>query len=246
MSYRNIAALVLRLAKKLRRTPLHPQWFVFRHEHAELREVCRELRGRVLDIGCAEAKPRHHLTAAAEYIGIDYYATAVGWYHTRPDVFADAQALPLHQACVDHVLLLDVLEHLPNPGQCLAEIHRILKPGGSLTMQVPFLYPVHDAPLDFHRWTEFGLRAAAATYDYRFAQQTALGHPLETGALNANIALSKTVLNWLHRKNILGLLAVALPLVVLTINLLSWIGARLSKADPLMPYGYRLVWTKPL
>ena len=233
------------LLSKLRKTPLHPQWLVFLDEVSGLKEICGELSGLVVDIGCAEAKPRAYLPDGADYLGIDYYATATEWYGTRPDLFADAQRLPLKNNCVDHILLLDVLEHLPAPEQCLAEIHRTLKPGGSLTVQVPFVYPVHDAPLDFHRWTRFGLLNAARKHGYNVVRETILGHPLESAALNTNIALSKTTLNWLGSKNLLGLFVLLLPIAILLINILAWAGARLSKPDPLMPHGYRMVWEKP-
>ena len=200
-------ALIKTLVSKLRNTPLHPQWFAFFREQRNLRETCANLSGVVLDIGCADSKPRRHLPPDACYIGIDYYSTAKGWYGTRPDVYADAQLLPISDASIDHSLLLDVLEHISQPDRCLSELHRTLKCGGSLTIQVPFLYPIHDAPLDFHRWTRFGLLQAAEKHGFRIAQEKFIGHPLETAALNTNIALSKTVINWLKQKNPLALSA---------------------------------------
>ncbi len=238
------AGNIRKLAANLRNTPLHPQWFAFFREERSLRETCKGLTGVVLDIGCADAKPRRHLSAEVQYVGIDYYSTAAGWYGTRPDVYADAQSLPLSDASVDHSLLLDVLEHIPQPDRCLTELSRVLKRGGSLTIQVPFLYPVHDAPLDFHRWTRFGLLQAAGKHGFHVAQEKAVGHPLETAALNANIALSKTVVNWIQQKNPLALLAIFLPLVVPIINVLAWGLAALGRDDDLMPYAYRMVWIK--
>jgi SAM-dependent methyltransferase len=232
------------LATGLRNTPLHPQWFAFFREERNLRETCKSLSGIVLDIGCADAKPRRHLAAHAQYIGIDYYSTAAGWYGTRPDIYADAQALPLADASIDHMLLLDVLEHIPQPDRCLAELSRVLKPGGSLTIQVPFLYPVHDAPLDFHRWTRFGLLQAAERNGFGVTQEFAVGQPLESAALNANIALSKTVVNWIRQRNPLALLVVFLPLVVPVTNILAWCFSRLGRDDGLMPYAYRMVWIR--
>ena len=238
------AAYLRKLAGRLRNTPLHPQWFAFFREERKLIETCKSLSGIVLDIGCADAKPRRHLPSDAQYVGVDYYTTASSWYGTRPDLYADAQALPLVDASVDHSLLLDVLEHIPEPDRCLAELSRTLKQGGSLTIQVPFLYPVHDAPLDFHRWTRFGLLQAAKKHGFRVASESAVGHPLETSALNTNIALSKSVVNWIQQKHPLLLLAILLPLVVPLINVLAWGLAALGRDDDLMPYAYRMVWIK--
>lgn len=231
-------------AASLRRTPLHPQWFAFFREQRNLRDACKGLTGLVLDIGCADAKPRQHLPDAAQYLGLDHYSTATRWYKTRPDVYADAESLPFQDASVDHSLLLDVLEHVSRPERCLAEIGRVLKPGGSLTIQVPFLYPVHDAPLDFHRWTRHGLLQAAEQHGFRVSRDSAIGHPLETAALNANIAFSKTVLNWIQQRNPLALLAILLPISVLLANSLAWVLAALGRDDDLMPYAYNMVWIK--
>lgn len=235
---------IRKLAAALRKTPLHPQWFAFLREDRNLANTCKQLSGIVLDIGCAESSPRKFLPSDATYVGLDYYSTATGWYGTRPDLYGDAQLLPLADSSVDHALLLDVLEHLPDPNRCLAELHRVIKPGGSLTIQVPFIYPLHDAPLDFHRWTRYGLRQAAQRYNFSIESESAIGHPLETAVLNANIAMSKSVINWLQGKNPLALLGLLLPIGILFINLGAWVFAALSRADDLMPYAYRMVWTK--
>ncbi len=239
-----ISTTVQRLVATFRNTPLHPQWFAFFREERALKRTCRDLNGIVLDIGCADGKPRRHLSSSAQYLGVDYYSTAKDWYGTRPDLYADAQQLPIRDDSVDHSLLLDVLEHIPDAERCLSELHRTLKPGGSLTIQVPFLYPVHDAPLDFHRWTRYGLLRSAQNHGFNVVEDRAVGHPLETAALNANIAMSKTVINWLHQKNPLALLALVLPIVVPLINCVAWLLATLSRSEDLMPYAYRMVWIK--
>jgi len=140
--------------------------------------------------------------------------------------------------------LLDVLEHLPDPDACIAELHRSLKPGGTLVLQVPFMYPVHDAPLDFHRWTRDALAAAAARHGFSVSREVALGHPLETAALISNIALSATVLRWIRQPNPLAIVIVLLPFIVLARNTAAWLMASISPADGLMPYAYRMTWTK--
>lgn len=239
-----MASQLRKLVDRLSQTPLHPQWFALKDQRRNLGASCAQLHGTVLDVGCAASKPKAFLPSGARYIGLDYYSTAMDWYDTRPDVFGDAQALPFADSSIDHALLLDVIEHIPDPDRSLAELNRVLKPGGSLVLQVPFLYPLHDEPLDFHRWTRHGLRRAAATHGFSVRDEFAIGHPLETAALNGNIALSKTVINWLKGWNPLGLTAIALPFLVLANNCLAWLLARLSRHDDLMPHGYRVIWTK--
>lgn len=233
------------LTHRLRRTPLHPQWFSFIHEDRNLQKACFSLDGVVLDVGCAEGRPRRYLPASVTYIGLDHFSTATDWYGTRPDIFGDAQDLPFLDSTINHALFLDVIEHLPEPERSLSELNRVLKPGGSLTLQVPFLYPLHDEPLDFHRWTRHGLRRAAERHGFVISDERAIGHPLETAALTANIAMSKSVINWITGKNPLALLVVLLPVAVLVTNTMAWLLAALSRADDLMPYAYLETWTKP-
>jgi SAM-dependent methyltransferase len=233
-----------KLVDGLRQTPLHPQWFALKDEKRNLGASCAQLQGTVLDVGCAESKPRAFLPSGATYIGLDNYSTAMDWYDTRPDVLGDAQALPFADSSIDHALLLDVLEHLPQPDRCLKELNRIIKPGGTLISQVPFLYPLHDQPPDFHRWTRHGLRRAARTNGYSIAVESASGHPLETAPLNANIALSKSLINWIRGRIPLMLFAILAPFAILATNFAAWLFAALSRDDDLMPISYRMVWIK--
>ena len=235
---------LIRLASSLRNTPLHPQWLVFRRTREDLRDAWAGMEGTVLDIGCADGYAKQLLPMTATYVGLDYYSTATDWYNTEPDVFGDAQSLPVADSSIDHALLLDVLEHLPHPDQCIAELHRVLKQGGSLTLQVPFMYPLHDEPLDFHRWTLHGLRAAAERHGYSIESEEAVGHPLETAALNTNIAFSKTVINWARHGNPLALFGLLLPPAVFVNNVLARLFTALSRKDDLMPHGYRVVWIR--
>lgn len=73
-------------------------------------------------------------------------------------VRGDAQALGLTSATFDVVLCTEVLEHLPEPQRAIDEIFRVLKPGGTLLLTTRFLFPIHDAPHDYFRFTKYGLR----------------------------------------------------------------------------------------
>jgi SAM-dependent methyltransferase len=221
--------------------PLHPQWLIHNMDRGNLGKISSEWCGVVLDVGCADQRFRHFLPPGCQYIGLDYYQTATHWYQTRPHVYGDAQSIPILADTVDNVLLLDVLEHLPKPEDSL---RRILKPGGELVIQVPFIYPIHDAPLDFHRWTLYGLRQLANRHNFFVKKEIPFGSPLETAALLTNIAITKTVLNWAKRKNPLALSIVCLPILVFFVNTVAWALARIASADSFMPSGYRMLWVK--
>jgi SAM-dependent methyltransferase len=77
-------------------------------------------------------------------------------YYPHVDLVADGQELPIKSESVDGVLLKNVLEHVEYPERILAEVKRILKPGGILYIKNPFLQPFHAVPDDFTRWTRSG------------------------------------------------------------------------------------------
>jgi len=73
-------------------------------------------------------------------------------------VIGDAQALGIASDRFDSILCTEVLEHLPEPQRAIDEMFRVLRPGGSLILTTRFLFPIHDAPHDYFRYTKYGLR----------------------------------------------------------------------------------------
>jgi SAM-dependent methyltransferase len=73
-------------------------------------------------------------------------------------IIGDVQALGIRDAAVPVVLCTEVLEHLPEPQRAIDEIYRVLQPGGELLLTTRFLFPIHDAPHDYFRFTKYGLR----------------------------------------------------------------------------------------
>lgn len=112
---------------------------------------------RVLDLGCGEG--RHvisaYLEASIESIGVDL---SVRDLQTTRDKFsgfeqaddparlfalasANALELPFADNTFDKVICSEVLEHIPDYQGALAEIQRILKPGGLFCASVPRRWP---------------------------------------------------------------------------------------------------------
>ncbi len=235
---------IRKMLESLKRLPFHPQYFVYRKHNDDLVHISKHCRGTILDIGAGKQEIRSFLLDNSRYISLDYYHTATEWYYVRPDFFADGQQLPIATQCINTVLLLDVLEHLPDPEACILEIQRVLHPNGKLVLQVPFLYPLHDAPFDFHRWTTFGLRELAEQHGFIIETNIVFGHPLETAALLTNLALGKTALNWIKYKNPMVVFTLLLPLIISFVNIHAWLMAKLSSDEQFMPHSYRQVWIK--
>jgi len=67
--------------------------------------------------------------------------------------------LPFDTAAFASATLFDVLEHLPNPYTCMSEVSRVLAPGSTLILTVPFMYRLHEFPHDYTRFTYVGLKS---------------------------------------------------------------------------------------
>ena len=107
--------------------------------------------GIVLDVGCGPASITASLARAAGpsglVLGVDrseaMLARAVR-AESGPQIaflHADAQRLPLRDQTVDAVISVAVLQLVPDPGMALAEMARVLRPGGRLAVMVPTTGP---------------------------------------------------------------------------------------------------------
>jgi SAM-dependent methyltransferase len=83
----------------------------------------------------------------------------------RPDLICDGHDLPFPTGSFDLVVCEAVLEHVFDPVRCVAEIHRVLRPGGLVFATTPFMQQVHMGPYDFVRFTRSGHRALFARFD---------------------------------------------------------------------------------
>lgn len=73
------------------------------------------------------------------------------------EVVGDALHLPFADNTFDGVVSESLLEHVLEPEQAIAEMHRVLKPGGKVYAMIPFMFGFHAAPNDFQRFTHKGL-----------------------------------------------------------------------------------------
>lgn len=73
-------------------------------------------------------------------------------------VVSDAHALAFGDASFDAILTTEMLEHLREPQRAIDEMFRVLSPGGTLLLTTRFVFPLHDAPHDYFRYTRYGLQ----------------------------------------------------------------------------------------
>ena len=74
------------------------------------------------------------------------------------DCRGSALALPFPDGTFDLVVTQETLEHVPNPFLAVGEIVRVLRRGGVLYCQLPFVIGFHPGPHDFWRFTVEGIR----------------------------------------------------------------------------------------
>jgi 2-polyprenyl-6-hydroxyphenyl methylase/3-demethylubiquinone-9 3-methyltransferase len=93
--------------------------------------------GRLLDVACGGGLMAPHVAAAGyEHIGVDLGLEGLrrAREHGVRPVRADALRLPFADEVFDVVVAGEVLEHVREPGQVVAEACRVLRRGGTLVM----------------------------------------------------------------------------------------------------------------
>lgn len=124
---------------------------------------------KVLDIGCGEKPYAKYFSC--QYIGLDS-SPKVG-----AEIVANASEIPCQNNEFDGVIFNQALEHIIETEKTIAEIKRVLKPGGLCIVTVPQTVMVHSTPLssdeaplgnfdkkqipfwhaDYYRFTRYGL-----------------------------------------------------------------------------------------
>ena len=79
------------------------------------------------------------------------------------DCVASAESLPFMDQTFRVLVTQEVFEHLSNPWRAMQEVARVMKPGGLLYFQVPFVIGYHPGPTDFWRFTVEGVREIIET-----------------------------------------------------------------------------------
>ena len=216
-------------------TIFHPQWLAIRAQRSGMRYAATFASGVLVDVGCG-AKPyepwfRQHVNA---YVGLEYPVTVCtnGGPAARADVYATVLALPLRDDAADTALLTEVLEHTPEPGRALDELHRTLGKDGTLILTSPMIYNIHGGPYDFFRFTPYGLRSLLSQHGFRILEMRSFGY--FGSMLCVMINNFVTTLIWKFR--VLKVMRVTILLPVLPIcfalvNVTGWAVDRLFKGE---------------
>jgi SAM-dependent methyltransferase len=95
--------------------------------------------------------------AGGRKITPDIY-TIDGFVNQNTDLVCDIHDVPLPDGSFDCVFCTGTLEHVEDPLKAISEIYRLLKNGGLVHIEVPFIQGYHADPRDYWRWTLEGLK----------------------------------------------------------------------------------------
>ena len=108
---------------------------------------------QVLNLGSGIGQFDNYLSKGVRLINLD-----ISTSKKNPHVIADAHFLPFKSDCLDIVYSIAVLEHVRRPWIVADEIFRVLRPGGHVVLELPFLNVIHDEH-DYFRFTDSGIRS---------------------------------------------------------------------------------------
>lgn len=204
--------------------------------HAELATLT--LSGRALDLGGKSVNASYY----PHISGVKGCEIVVTDLEPKPGVLAlDVEkAFPVGDGEFDFVLAFNLFEHVYRYQTAPAEVRRVLKPGGSFVICVPFLHEFHADPHDYFRFTAPALRQIWEDGGLKCTRMSALGEGLLTYALTrtASLALPRPVYR------------IVAPVLYLLAMPIDRIVSLRPKLDGLtmparFPLGYYAVFEKP-
>lgn len=195
----------------------HPSYFVNRGLLTQFKRFAPLMKGKLLDYGCG-SKPYREIFDNPQYIGVDINLPG-GHDHSNEqiDFYYDGTTLPFQDASFDAVFSSEVMEHIFNMNESLQEINRVLKPGGKLLFSTPFIFPEHEQPYDFARYSTFGLQHLLEHHGFKIIEHIQIGHATQailqlwTYYVSTSWFTKSPLLNWISRlifvfpANLLGL-----------------------------------------
>jgi len=124
---------------------------------AQVRQL--DSQALILDVGAGRGDFADLFDQHPYYLALDVYP------YPEVDIVCDlSQANPFRNASLGAILLMNVLEHVYDPHALLVSLSQMLKPGGVLIVAIPFLVKMHQAPLDFARYTHYALQRFATDH----------------------------------------------------------------------------------
>jgi len=117
---------------------------------------------KLLDIGAGDCQYKSY------FKNLKYYSQDIENNSQKNiDYVSDIKPIPLKNASFDYLLCTQVLEHLKEPHLAFKEFYRILKKGGSLFLTTHLSFEEHLTPVDYFRFTRYGLKYLAESNGFK-------------------------------------------------------------------------------
>lgn len=196
----------------------------------------------LLDVGAGRGDFAEAFQGRAA-IALDVYP------YPEVDLVCDlTQANPFRPASFEAAVVMNVLEHVYDTHALLDALARLLKPGGALILAIPFMVKIHQAPVDFVRFTHFALE--------RLGQDHGLVVERLEGYYDPIFFLGEGIgnLKWSVLPGIQSAARYPARLLLACIELLArGLGSLLGKGQSrppaamksLAPTGYQIIYRKP-
>jgi len=173
---------------------------------------------RCLDVGCGD-RPYEHLFERGSYTGIDVKDSGRPLSMKQPDYFYDGNEFPFPNDSFDMVLSTQVLEHVPNPLTMLKEMARVCKHEGGIVISLPFVYQEHEEPVDYFRFTRFGIAELLSKAGLKIETVKRDSSALETIAILTNVYIIHNLVPRVRGAGRLYALLFCLPIQLLAMVL---------------------------
>jgi SAM-dependent methyltransferase/uncharacterized protein YbaR (Trm112 family) len=168
------------------------QWLeTHRPEERIWTRVSKEVIRRTLDDARCEEAGRHAVligsgleSAYREVLDAHPGVVKVGLAQDgRIDAYCDLCALPLRTASLDLLFSSSVLEHVYDIEKAIAETARVVKPGGEVYAEIPFMRAYHMIPVDYQRYTISGIEALFARHGFQLMEKGICSGPFTAQVL---------------------------------------------------------------
>ncbi len=128
-------------------------------EDAEVAKL--RFTGRVIDLGGHKGSKYFSLIQSVQPIEVANFDVMQPGTHKTPSgadhVFDFEKPFPLTDSSFNHILCMNVMEHIYNYQNLVRESFRILTHGGTIHISVPFFFNIHGSPQDYFRYTDTAL-----------------------------------------------------------------------------------------
>lgn len=150
---------------------INPSHIIRTGIYKAVRRLAPQVRGDVMDFGCGSKPYEELFTSARKYVGVDIAVSGHDHSDSKVDRYYDGRTIPFPDGRFDAVVCFEVIEHIFNIEEILAEVGRVTKPGGKLLLSIPFAWPEHEVPYDFARYTSFGITHVLNKSGYEVVEQ---------------------------------------------------------------------------